>query len=99
VTLAHWRDLSVILLAIPAFVLSLIPAALLYFCVRGMSMALKKLRTLAPQVQGYFGQTADITEKVSQKVAAPIISASATTASMKHWRTAVFRSRVFGKEV
>ena len=97
--MANWRDLSVVLLAIPAFVFSLIPAVLLYLCVRGMSLVLRKLGLVAPQVQGYFRQAANVGEQASQKVAAPIIGISAAVAPVRHWRTVIFNSRLIDKEV
>lgn len=91
-TLADWRDLAIILLAVEAFLLSLIPGALLYFAVRGISFLIRKLRSVAPIVQGYFRKTATVTEEVSQKAVTPMIEAGATLAQFRGWRAALTNS-------
>ncbi len=87
-TLANWRDLAVVLLAVEAFFISLIPGVILYFAVRGMLWVIRKLRVTAPTVQGYFRKAADISEQVSQRTAAPFIAVSATLAQVNRWRSA-----------
>lgn len=86
-TLAHWRDLAVILLVIEAFIISLIPGIILFFAVRGMLWVIHKLRGVAPTVQGYFRKAATISEQASQRVAAPVIATSATLAQVNRWRS------------
>jgi len=99
VTLANWRDLSVILLALEAFILSLIPAALFYFSIRGVLWVLRQSKTYAPRVQGYFRKAAEVSEHVSQRMAAPIISISAGIAQARCWRSLLFPFRHAKKEV
>ncbi|MCX6033174.1 MAG: hypothetical protein NT169_28305 [Chloroflexi bacterium] len=84
-TLENWRDLAVVLLALEAFVLSLIPAALLYLAVRGMTWALKQLRALAFKGQGYFRKAAQVTDLISRRVAAPIIAVNTASAQFNRW--------------
>lgn len=98
-TLANWRDLAVILLAIEAFFISLIPGVILFFAVRGMLWVIRKLRGGAPIVQGYFRKAATISEQASQRVAAPIIATSATFAQVHRWQTALAASLQPRKEV
>ena len=88
-TLANWRDLAVVLLVIEAFIMSLVPAAILYLAVRGMSWVLQQLRQLAPRVQGYFRKAAQVTDQVSHKVSAPIIGVSAASAQFSRWFSAL----------
>jgi Na+-transporting methylmalonyl-CoA/oxaloacetate decarboxylase gamma subunit len=85
VTLADWRDLAVVLLALEAFVLSLLPAAIFYLAVRGMSAALRKFRPLASQVQGYFRQAAQTADQLSRRAVAPIIAVNAAAAQVGRW--------------
>lgn len=95
-TLANWRDLAVILLALEAFIISLVPGAILYFAVRGMLWLIRKLRVTAPTVQGYFAKAAVISEQASQRIAAPFIGASARIAQTRQWQVALassFRTR------
>lgn len=86
-TLANWRDLSVIFLIIQAFIINLIPAAILFFAVKGMLWVIRKLRGIAPKVQNTFRKAADISEQVSQRAAAPFIAADATVAQVNRWRS------------
>ncbi len=87
-TLATWRDLSVILLAIEAFLMVLIPGIVLYLAIRGMSWATRKLRSTAPVVQNAFRKVASISEQASHRVASPIIATSATMAQVRSLRSA-----------
>ncbi|PKO21743.1 MAG: hypothetical protein CVU38_12970 [Chloroflexi bacterium HGW-Chloroflexi-1] len=98
-SLANWRDLSIVLLAIEAFIISLAPAVLFYLCVRGISWVLEQIRTYAPQVQGYFRQGAEIAENVSQKIAAPFVAISAAAAQVRRWRSALSSSQWIQKGV
>jgi hypothetical protein len=85
VILENWRDLAVVLLALEAFVLSLIPAALLYLAVRGMMWLLRQLRVLGSRVQGYFRKAAQVADLVSRRIAAPIIAVNAASAQFNRW--------------
>ena len=98
-SLANWRDLSVVLLAIEAFMISLVPAVMLFFCVRGISWLLKQLRAYAPKVQDYFRQGAQIAEDVSQKIAAPFFAVGAAAAQVRRWRAALSLFRWTQEEV
>ncbi len=82
-TLANWRDLAVVLLALEAFVMGLLPAAILYFCVRGISWTLRKVRGYVPPAQGVFHKIAATSDDISRRIAAPLISLSATGAQLR----------------
>ncbi len=81
--LGFWRDLSVVLLCLEGFVLLLIPGAILFFAVKGMNALDRKLREVFPKVQGVFRQVNRVSRQVTDKVAAPVIKASATTAQVQ----------------
>ncbi len=98
-TLANWRDLAVIWLAIQAFILSLIPGVILFFAVKGMLWVIRKLRGVAPVVQGYFRKAALISEQVSHRAAAPFIATSATLAQADRWRSSTWALLHTTKEV
>lgn len=98
-TLANWRDLAVVLLAIEAFFISLIPAAILYLAVRGMLWVIRKLRAVAPIVQGAFRKAATISEQASHRMAAPVIATSAALARVGRVRSAVTTALLARKEV
>jgi hypothetical protein len=90
VKLADWRDLAVVLLALEAFVLSLIPAAILYLSVRGMSRVLRGFRTFAPRVQDYFRKASQVADQISRRAVAPIIAVYAATAQVRRWFSFMF---------
>lgn len=88
-TLTNWRDLAVVLLALEALIMGLVPAVLFFFSVKGMLWLIHKLEASAPVVQGYFRKAAEISETVSQRAGAPFIAASATSAKVRRWSQAV----------
>ncbi len=94
--LANWRDLSVVLLVIEVFFLTLIPGVILYFCIRGMTWTLRKVREVGPQAQRIFRTVESHTKLGSEKVAAPFIAMGAASAQARAWRrttVASIRSR------
>lgn len=98
-TLGNWRDLAIVLLALEAFLLSLIPAVILYFALRGMSWLIRKLRSVMPTVQGYFRKAATVTEEISQQAVAPVITTSVALTQLRGWRTALINSLQQKREV
>jgi hypothetical protein len=98
-TLSEWADLSIILLAIEAFVISLVPALILFYCVKGMLRLLRELRRVFPIVRGYFLKAEQITKKTSDQVAAPFITASATAAQTRRWQQSLIASLRTKQEV
>lgn len=81
--LGFWRDLSVVLLCLEGFVLLLIPAAILFFAVKGMNALHRKLHEIFPKVQGVFRQVNRVTRQVTDKVAEPVIKAGAQAAQVQ----------------
>lgn len=84
--LAFWRDLSIVLLSLEAFVLMLIPGALFFFSLKGLRAIETKMLEISPKVQGVFRQANLKTNQVSDKLAAPFIAASAANARVKAMR-------------
>jgi hypothetical protein len=85
-TLADLRDLSIILLALEAFIIGLVPAALFFFMIKGVFWLNRKVSIAGPRVRGYFRKAERSTKIASEKIAAPFITASATTARVKRWQ-------------
>lgn len=81
--LTFWRDLSVILLVLEAFILTLVPGVIFFFSIKGLQALERKLREFTPKVQGVFQQVDHTSRRVSDKVAAPFIAASAARAQLK----------------
>lgn len=82
-TLANWRDLSIIWLALLAFIFSLVPAAISFLMVKGMLALNRKLREFFPKIYGYFRKADQITDQVSRKIIAPVIVAHEKTAQVR----------------
>ena len=74
-SLDFWRNLSVVWIAIHAFVLFLIPTAIAYFTVRGIHWVLAKTKLGFTKAQGFSRQVNQKTEALSERVAAPVIAA------------------------
>jgi hypothetical protein len=92
VTLTHWRDLAVILLVLEAFILALVPGAILFFTIRGVGWLRKQLLAAAPVAQGYARKAAQMTTRVSDQVVQPIVSAHATSARLARLPSALMSS-------
>jgi hypothetical protein len=89
VTLADWRDVSIILLAVEAFVFGLVPAALFFAMFKGISSLNRKLPAASLVVRSYFQGAERSTKVVSQRIAAPFIAAGAATAQVNRWQHSV----------
>lgn len=61
-SLQPWRDLSLVLLALEAFLLSLVPLAMFYYCVKGM-------RWLLPHMREWFARLRSLAEQANRFVA------------------------------
>lgn len=96
-TLAVARDLSIILLAIEAFVMALVIGVALYFMARGMRMGNQWLRGVGfPEAQRYARLVAQQTQTYSNKVTQPIVGFESSTHRVRRTVAAVpgiFRQR------
>lgn len=82
-TLANWRDLSIIWLALLALIFSLVPAAISFLMVKGMLALNRKLREFFPKIYGYCRKADQITDQVSRKIVAPVIVAHEKSAQVR----------------
>jgi len=73
--LDFWRNISVVWIAIHAFVLFLIPTAIAYFLVRGINWVLAKTKLGFTKAQGFSRQVNERTDALSERVVAPVIAA------------------------
>lgn len=96
-TLAVARDLSIILLAIEAFVMALIVGAALYFMARGVRTGKLWLRKIGfPEAQRYARLVAVQTQVYSDKVTRPLVRAETSAHRARRTVAAVpglFRNR------
>ncbi len=82
-TLSTWTSFSVILLCLEVAVLMLIPGIILFFSIRGLWAADKKLREVSPKVQEVFRRVNEVTHQTADKVVEPVIRVSETTARVQ----------------
>jgi len=92
-SLAVWRDISLLWLIFLALIAVLPFGVIFYFFIRGM----RRLRQLAllylPMAQDKARLVADKTDEISQKVAKPVISARMKAAQVNGMRKAIFTGR------
>ncbi len=81
-TLAFWTNASIILLCIEAIILTLIPAFLFYYSIKGLWALDKKMRAVSPKVQRVFREVNRVTHETSDKIAEPVFRVNATTAQV-----------------
>lgn len=89
--LAPWRDASIILLALPAFILSLVPVAILYFSNRGMHWVLTHARTGLRTVSEKADLAGRYVTIACDKIAWPFIAAYSTIAGVQAGGRALWR--------
>lgn len=84
-SLAAWRDLSIILLVIQTLFMVLAVGALLYLLNRGMAKVRRAVKRYAPTVQEQLWRISHISRQVSDKFAAPVIRAETASAQTRRW--------------
>ncbi len=84
-SVAFWRDISVIWLSLFCFVALVIPIVILYFAVRGMNFVQVKTHMLFQKAQGISRLVSVQTESISEKVAEPVIQAHSRFAKTRIW--------------
>jgi len=92
-SLAVWRDISLLWLIFLALIAVLPFGVIFYFAIQGM----RRLRQLAllylPIAQDKTRLVADKADEISQKVTKPVISAHAKAAQVDGMRKAIFTGR------
>ena len=91
-SLEFWRNVSVVWIAIHAFLLFLIPTAIAYFLVRGINWLLVKSRLGFTKARGFSRQVAEKTEAVSNQVAAPVIAVHSQATRAQQTGRSLFRN-------
>jgi hypothetical protein len=93
VSLTQWRDLGAVFISLQIFIVLLAPMAILVAALMGLRWVRRQIRRFAPRVQRVFRDASRVTDDVSRKVAAPFVTADATT---RRWRrTAAAAARAF----
>jgi hypothetical protein len=96
-TLATARDLSIILLALEAFVFTVIIGVVLYFVARGLRLGNQWLRKIGfPEAQRYARLIAEQSQVIRDKVTRPIVQVETSAHRARRTAAAVpslFRNR------
>lgn len=87
------RDISLLWLIFLTFIAVLPVGVILFFVVSGMRRLRKLVVRYAPLAQDKARQVADTTEKISQKVARPVIDVQAKTAEVDGVARAILARR------
>lgn len=72
--LAPWRDASLILLCLEAFILGLVPLAVLYLANRGMRWLVVRVRPFFRAVRAKTDPALALTNQAMDKIASPFIA-------------------------
>ncbi|NOZ51302.1 MAG: hypothetical protein GXP37_14860 [Chloroflexi bacterium] len=92
-SLAAWRDIALVFLILQAFVLALIPGALLFFANKGLRQAIQWLRNRGlPEAQRYSRLVADKAQSTTQQIIGPVILADAQLTRIKHTPASLMRA-------
>ena len=91
-SLANWRDLSIILLVFEAFVVGLGVLAIYLALNVGAFQLNRRIKTTGSVVRSYFRKAEQSTKAASQRIAAPFISAGAANARIKRWQHSLLSS-------
>jgi len=92
VSLADLRDLSIILLVFEAFIIGLIPLVIFLALNKGFFELNRRFGLAGSIVRSYFRKAEESTKIAGGRIAAPFITASATTARVKRVQQALMSS-------
>jgi cell division protein FtsB len=92
-SLAVWRDISLIWLIFLALLAILPIGAVFFFAVRGMHQLRQVLKQVLPQAQETASLVAVRTDAISRKVAEPFIAAQARAAQVNGMTKAILTRR------
>lgn len=82
-TIPFWRNVSVVLLAVEAFVLALVPLVALYFANKGLWRLRSSLRHIFPRTRERVQQVERVTVRIGELIVAPIIAIYALAARFR----------------
>jgi hypothetical protein len=86
VSLADWRDLSIIMLVFEAFVIGLVVLAVYLALNVGTFQINRRIKNVGSIVRSYFSKAEQSTKVASDRIVAPFITAGAATARVKRWQ-------------
>ncbi len=80
--------IATVIICIELFIMLLIPLAIAYLSIKGVTWVQRQVQKYGPIIRRYFGQANQIAEDTSHKVAAPVIAVSASYVRVKRIRAA-----------
>lgn len=92
-SLDFWRNVSVVWIAIHAFILFLVPTVIAYFLVRGINWVLAKTKLGISKAQGFSRQVNERTETISARVVAPVIAVHSKAARVQQTGKSLFEQK------
>jgi hypothetical protein len=81
--IGFWRDISVVLLVLEAFILSLIPLVVVYFLGRGVTYVLRETPGVFAQIRGGLTQVHDMVAQITEQIVAPVLAVARTVAQIR----------------
>ena len=84
-----WRNMSAVLLALEAFILALVPLAVLYYGNKGLLRLRALLPPVFPRIRARVEQVEKVSAQTSEVVVAPIIAVYAFMARMQRTAMAI----------
>ena len=86
-TLPILRDIAIVILALEAFIIGLIPLIVLYFALRGWRVAGRKMAPWLPKAKSFFNQSTSKIGQISRTIAEPVFRIEAAWAWLQtFWR-------------
>ena len=86
--LAFWRDLSIIVLALEAFVFLVVVGVAFYYTIRGLNWLLVNGRLFFGRVQYWVMRAQRVTASASESIAGPVIQVRTLSPRVKAtWRS------------
>ncbi len=98
-TLSDWTSIAIIILAVETFFLAIALGAMVYFSLRGMRWIIRQVEAVAPRAQSTVRRAAEFSEQASERIAAPLISASEVKARLQRTLTAAISMLTGRREV
>jgi len=92
--LGFWRDVSVVVLVIEAFVLTLIGGVITYFVARGVTYLLQEIPKGFLQVRDILAQVQEVVVQITDRAISPVLAVSQFIARLKGIGAGI--SRQFG---
>jgi len=89
--LGFWRDISVVLLVIEAFVLSLVAGVIVYAIGRGITYLLREIPKVFAQIRDILAQVQTVVTQITDRAISPVLAVSQFIGRVKGIRAGIGR--------